>query len=102
MNELLQQMEEFEGVMIGATNFAENLDKAVLRRFTYKIKLDYLTDEGKGIFFRRYFKTRLTAAEKIRLQAGIEANNILNQQYEVIPNYPMPGVNGKGILKLSL
>ena len=32
MNELLQQMEEFEGVMIGATNFAENLDKAVLRR----------------------------------------------------------------------
>ena len=40
--------------------------------------------------------------EKIRLQAGIEANNILNQQYEVIPNYPMPGVNGKGILKLSL
>ena len=69
VNELLQQMEEFEGVMIGATNFAENLDKAVLRRFTYKIKLDYLTDEGKGIFFRRYFKTRLTAAEKIRLQA---------------------------------
>ena len=40
--------------------------------------------------------------EKIRLQAGIEANNIFNQQYEVIPNYPMPGFNGKGILKLSL
>lgn len=40
-----------------------------MRRFTYKIKLDYLTDEGKDIFFRRYFKTRLTAAEKMRLQA---------------------------------
>lgn len=69
VNELLQQMEEFEGVMIGATNFVDNLDKAVLRRFTYKLKLDYLTDEGKDIFFRRYFKTRLTSAEKSRLQA---------------------------------
>ena len=69
VNELLQQMEEFEGVMVGATNFVENLDKAVLRRFTYKLKLDYLTDEGKDIFFRRYFKTRLTASEQARLKA---------------------------------
>ena len=36
------------------------------------------------------------------LQAGIEVNNLLNQQYEVIPNYPMPGLNGKGILKVIL
>lgn len=35
------------------------------------------------------------------LQAGIEVNNIFNQQYEVIPNYPMPGLNGKGILKVA-
>ena len=67
VNELLQQMEDFGGVMVGATNFAENLDKAVLRRFTYKMKLDYLTDEGKGIFFERYFKTPLTDGERTRL-----------------------------------
>ena len=67
VNELLQQMEEFEGVMVGATNFADNLDRAVLRRFTYKLKLDYLTDEGKGIFFQRYFKTPLTDEERSRL-----------------------------------
>lgn len=35
------------------------------------------------------------------IQAGLEFNNIFNQQYEVIPNYPMPGLNGKGILKYS-
>jgi len=35
------------------------------------------------------------------IQAGFEINNIFNQQYEVIPNYPMPGLNGKGILKIS-
>jgi len=69
VNELLQQMEAFGGVMVGATNFADNLDKAVLRRFTYKLKLDYLTDEGKGVFFKRYFKTPLTAEETVRLNA---------------------------------
>ena len=38
VNELLQQMENFSGVMIGATNFFENLDPAVLRRFTFKLE----------------------------------------------------------------
>lgn len=40
-------------------------------------------------------------ANRNQLQAGFEINNIFNQQYEVIPNYPMPGINGKGCLKYS-
>ena len=32
---------------------------------------------------------------------ALEINNILNQQYEVILNYPMPGINGKGIVRYS-
>ena len=35
-----------------------------------------------------------------RIRYGVEINNMLNQQYEVILNYPMPGINGKGIVKL--
>ena len=35
-----------------------------------------------------------------RLHFAIEINNMLNQQYDVILNYPMPGINGKGIVKL--
>lgn len=69
VNELLQQMEKFDGVLVAATNFKERLDKAVLRRFVYKLKLDYLTDEGKEIFFKRYFKTSLSAEERRRLHA---------------------------------
>ena len=68
-NELLQQMEEFDGVLIAATNFVDHLDKAVMRRFTYKVKLDYLTDDGKRIFFGRYFKAPLTEDESHRLSA---------------------------------
>lgn len=37
-----------------------------------------------------------------RLQFGLEVNNLLHQQYEVIPNYPMPGLNGKGIITLYI
>lgn len=40
--------------------------------------------------------------KKMGIQAGVEINNLFNQQYEVIPNYPMPGINGKAILKLML
>ena len=39
---------------------------------------------------------------KTRMQFAVEINNMLNQQYEVIRNYPMPGINGKGIVKVIL
>ena len=42
MNELLHQMENFTGVMVGATNFMDNLDQAIMRRFTFKLQFDYL------------------------------------------------------------
>ena len=37
-----------------------------------------------------------------RLHFAIEINNMLNQQYEVILNYPMPGINGKGIIRITI
>jgi len=37
-----------------------------------------------------------------RLHFAVEINNLLNQQYEVILNYPMPGINGKGIVKIII
>ena len=70
VNELLHQMENFKGVMIGATNFAANLDAAVLRRFTFQLEFDYLDESGKKLFFERMFGARLTAGEAARL-AGI-------------------------------
>ena len=69
VNELLHQMENFKGVMIGATNFSANLDAAVLRRFTFKLEFDYLDETGKKLFFERMFDTRLTASEAAKLAA---------------------------------
>lgn len=39
---------------------------------------------------------------KVRLTATVEVNNLFNQNYEVIQNYPMPGRNYKFILKFEL
>ena len=63
VNELLHCMENFNGVMIGATNFSTNLDSAILRRFTFKLEFDYLDERGKKIFFERMFGTTLAPEE---------------------------------------
>ena len=68
VNELLQQMENFDGVMIAATNFRKNLDPAIMRRFTFKLEFDYLDDAGKKSFFERMFKTTLTDGEFAELK----------------------------------
>ena len=69
VNELLHRMENFNGVMIGATNFFKNLDPAIMRRFTFKLDFNYLDNEGKKIFFERMFKCSLNPAEVLRLNA---------------------------------
>lgn len=69
VNELLQRMENFKGIMIGATNFMAHLDAAILRRFTFKLQFDCLDDGGKRHFFERMFRTNLTPAEEKRLNA---------------------------------
>lgn len=55
VNEILRQMEEFGGVLACATNFADNLDSAALRRFTFKLEFGFLTEDGKRTLFRRMF-----------------------------------------------
>ena len=43
VNEMLTQIERFEGLMLVSTNLIEVLDPAALRRFDLKLKFDYLT-----------------------------------------------------------
>jgi SpoVK/Ycf46/Vps4 family AAA+-type ATPase len=68
VNELLQQMENFNGVMVAATNFCKNLDPAVMRRFTFKLEFGYLDDDGVKIFFEKMFKTELSDEEFAELK----------------------------------
>jgi SpoVK/Ycf46/Vps4 family AAA+-type ATPase len=42
VNEMLTQMETFEGIFIASTNLMGSLDPAAMRRFDMKVKFDYL------------------------------------------------------------
>ena len=57
VNELLTQMEAFQGIFICTTNLMENLDQACLRRFNFKIKLDYLrAEQAKQMFMQEFIR----------------------------------------------
>jgi SpoVK/Ycf46/Vps4 family AAA+-type ATPase len=45
VNEMLTQMESFEGIFIASTNLMGSLDAAAMRRFDMKVKFDYLKPE---------------------------------------------------------
>jgi len=60
VNEMLVQMENFEGVFIATTNLMDNLDKASLRRFDLKLEFKYLQ-------FKQAWKMFKEFSEKLKL-----------------------------------
>ena len=69
VNELLHRMENFRGILVCATNFSDNLDPATVRRFTFKVAFDYLSDDGKALFFARLFGVPLADRDRAELAA---------------------------------
>ena len=69
VNELLHQMENFRGILVCATNFSDNLDPATVRRFTFKVAFDYLRDDGKALFFERFFGRPPSPRDRAELDA---------------------------------
>lgn len=56
VNELLTQMEAFDGIFVCTTNLMNRLDQASLRRFAFKIKFDYLTSDQRWTMFLQELK----------------------------------------------
>ncbi|MCF8000170.1 MAG: AAA family ATPase [Methylovulum sp.] len=78
VNEMLTQMEQFNGIFICTTNLFEKLDAASLRRFDFKIRFDYLTPEQRWSLFEQEV-TRLggclpnSGSEIAKLQRQIQS-----------------------------
>lgn len=51
VNELLQQMEIFNGIFVCTTNLLETVDQAALRRFTFKVRFDSLSSTQRANLF---------------------------------------------------
>lgn len=52
-NEFLTRLESFEGIFFATTNLVDKLDAAVLRRFSHKIKFDFLSADQRWNLFRQ-------------------------------------------------
>ncbi|MGX2970029.1 AAA family ATPase [Ursidibacter sp. B-7004-1] len=50
VNEMLTQIERFEGLLVVSTNLMNGLDPAALRRFDLKLQFDYLTSSQRQAF----------------------------------------------------
>ena len=51
VNEMLTQMEAFQGIFIASTNLMDSLDEASLRRFDAKVRFGYLDAAQVGAMF---------------------------------------------------
>ena len=70
VNEMLTWMESHEYPFVCTTNLLETLDEASLRRFTFKIKFDFLTKEQVNQAIKHFFKIENTNININGLTAG--------------------------------
>ena len=55
VNEMLTQMETYPYPFVCTTNLMNSLDKASLRRFTFKVEYKYMTKEQSRLAFKHFF-----------------------------------------------
>ena len=73
VNEMLVQMENFEGIFIATTNLMDNLDKASLRRFDLKLEFDFLKAEQSWNMFLSYCKDLKLAKPSSSFKRAVES-----------------------------
>lgn len=62
---LLQKIEEYDGLVILATNLKSNLDKAFIRRFQFIIKFDMPGEAERSILWKKMFPEKVPCSPDI-------------------------------------
>lgn len=70
VNEMLTWMESHEYPFVCTTNLLDSLDEASLRRFTFKIKFDYMTKNQVNNAFEHFFRIKNANVNIKGLTAG--------------------------------
>lgn len=72
-NELLTQIENFNGILICTTNLKDILDKAMLRRFHILVEFKPLTKDGVCVMLKNYFSSVQFNENQIEKIASFES-----------------------------
>jgi hypothetical protein len=82
-NIILEEMENFEGILIATTNLTQNFDTAFERRFLYKIEFDKPSLENRAKIWIEFLKLNeedaLTLAKKFDF-TGAQIENIFRKK----------------------
>lgn len=70
VNEMLTWMESHEYPFVCTTNLLDSIDEASLRRFTFKIKFDYMTKDQVNNAFEHFFRIKNANVNIKGLTAG--------------------------------
>lgn len=89
---ILQKMEEYDGVVIMATNFKNNIDSALMRRIKYEIKFEIPSQDIRKQMWQAVFDTRLPKenldydylAEQFELSGASIKNIALNAIFKAV------------------
>jgi AAA+ superfamily predicted ATPase len=79
VTEMLAWMESHPLPFVCTTNLMENLDMASLRRFTFKVRFDYMTPKQNALAFQHFFGREMTVTAR-------ELNNLSPGDYAVVVN----------------
>jgi SpoVK/Ycf46/Vps4 family AAA+-type ATPase len=77
VNEMLVQMENYEGIFIATTNLMSGLDQASLRRFDLKLEFGYLTSENAMRLFEAEAKMLGIDTIERSVRSAVESLNQL-------------------------
>ncbi len=96
VNEMLSQMERHSQPFILTTNLMKDLDTAALRRFTFKLKFEFLKPEQSRKLFKQYFNctppddidrnTKLAPGDFANVKRQVDIRNVTDPQriYELL------------------
>ena len=71
VNEFLQQLERFRGVIACTTNLYRNLDQAALRRFVFKVEFKFLPPDKARLLYRTLLEPFLAAPPSANEEAQL-------------------------------
>ena len=63
VNEMLTQMENSDYPFVCTTNLMDNIDKAALRRFSFKVKYEFLKPDQVIMAFQDFFNQQISKEE---------------------------------------
>jgi len=97
---LLQKIEEYEGIVILASNFKENIDEAFLRRLRFAIEFPTPNEEQRKLLWVRLFPKRLLEkdinftpfAKKFKLSGANIRNVALYAAFNAVGNDAKIGI----------